>query len=790
MRGLALCFLVVGLAAAEEPWLEAMGPAIVDGAATQPALVAWTAPVVSKVADGSPAAKAGLLVGDRLIGIFGIRTHGSASYNLVRWGSGGGREVMPIAVVRGDRALVLETRPKRYRTAGFDFDFDSRDLVDQVLAIGQLAVDLDSDPLGYRAWLQFPMRELGAIRTWLGSGVGQRDRAWLDALDRQHRALCRQDFAAAAKESVTDCPLPELDRLIGFYAALAERHELMAIEPDPDRHGLDLVSWVRLYPYPLVQWPEVGQLPPAMRPLGAAFEGLRSRPAALGGTYPQDATVLRGFNLEGSAGHYVTTYGLAVLDPGRHGGWPYRHAAVWEDDRRAETLRALAAATPPEGCEWYLDQVMAIPTLMDDKHSAEAWDTAAATILRGAAVSPAIAQRGLQCLHHAHVMHKMWNARRPLREAFREGGFQLTGMPSPFLDRLQAHDAWDSFYLPDDDGSLFDEALDRALVAQRYDRSIEDLEAVVRNLPADTGSAQRAALMVEVVDRYAGWLTDGDVDLLAAIDGEGQATGVLVDQGPTIWDRQQRRQHRVSYHYKLRDLVWPATRSFDVAAVLGALDAIDWTEPEGEIEALSLAKGNLSATLWMADRCEREGHADLAAALDARVDTYLDACWAHATGVGWNGRWRAKIAWLQLVVYAGSERRREDAIEAGERYLRLRKKPEERWNCAWLSLAQVHLLAGNLDRAAQALAESFDGIEAEATPERFPWPDGEVVIGEPSQRLVILKALAAAGALDRSRGEIIARAKADLVPDGFVAVLGVDAAALGAEPPPPGTDDF
>ena len=73
---LVLLALSCALVAAEEPWLEAMGPALVDGKPTQAEMVPYTSLVITKVDANGPAEHAGVLAGDRIIGLYGIRIHG------------------------------------------------------------------------------------------------------------------------------------------------------------------------------------------------------------------------------------------------------------------------------------------------------------------------------------------------------------------------------------------------------------------------------------------------------------------------------------------------------------------------------------------------------------------------------------------------------------------------------------------------------------------------------------------------------------------------------------------
>lgn len=782
--------LVQAVAVEDLPWEAALGPVDAEQVKRDAAQVRLTCPVVVNVNRNGPAERAGLRAGDVIVGLHGLRVVGSGEYGMVRWQHPDGERGMPLTVLRGSEVLTLEPKPWRYRTMGFGFDEHPESLVGHLVARAGLPRDAGTDPFGFRAWMQFPKRELLAILIWIGDGIGERDRSWLDALDRQHRALCAQDFAAAAAETVAGHPA-ELDDLVRLYAALAARHAEGEIEPDPGRHGLDLISWVRLYPYPVITGPPIGALPPEMQPMGELMERLQRHPAWLGGDYDNRSWFLPGMGRGNELStRYMGSYGQALLDRKRHGGWPFRNHLLHQKESRDQMIAEFDAVQVPEDCRWYLDQVATIPRLMASSKRTEDWEAATSVLLASAERSPSIGFQGLVFLHNAQAAERMWNGRPALRGAFRAMDPQLWPKPSPWVERLRASDAWDCFYVPISDGRMFEEYLDRALVAARYERSIKDLEATIDGLGEDADLDQRIALIDEMVDRYSGWMTHIDLYRLSLVVGDGRAYGALLDRAPRIIREQERRPHCASFYNNLSSMTWPgAARDLDYEAVAAALAAVDWTDPSDAVERLYLELGNLPATQLIADACAAHGADALAARYRGRVVAYLDAAWHHAQSVGWSGYWKGRIAWLQLATYAASEATAARAIEAGQQYLKVRKKPEERWNCSLLSLAQAHLLRGDHAAAAESLALSFDGEEME-TAERFPWPDGVLVIGEPAQRMAVLQRIADAGQLDGVRGGIQVAVDPKLVPEGFAALLGVDPTSLGVEPPPPGSDDF
>lgn len=787
MRVLAL-LLITSLSTwlAADEWLATFGP--VDDAVilADRSLVQSTGLHVTKVEPRGPAGKAGLAVGDIVVGLRGLRLYGEGEYAMIRYEYGDDSEPAVLSVLRGDEVIHLTIAPWRYRT--FAFSFSKSDAVTSVLSAAGITIDRHQDPLGYRAWLQFPKRELSALQRWLGTNRSADELGWLQALDRQHRALCSQEFATAAAETVVS-PLPELQRLVDLYAALAERHRDGEIAPDPARHGLGLLDWVRLYPYPILIGPEIGELEPPLVELGRGLENVRRLPLNLGGRVDDQARDLP-LTVAPQSRNYFKTYALAMLHPTNHGGWPFRHPIVCTPAPRQQLIQDLdAAIAHGESPIWLLRQLVELPRLLHIPGDQKAMERAAQACVEATQHSPMFGYKGLCFLYHAHNIHQLQNVRMPLRQAFRSAQLQLTPKPSPFLDQLQANDAWVSFSLPPSDDNHFENQFDRVLVALRHQRSIEAFEDEIRTLPETAPLHQRRALITEYIDRYRGWCTYNDMQLMGRVVGSGQASGVLLSSAPAIWRAADRQMYRNCHQWPLRDFLWPTQRDFDLNAMTAGLAAIDWTSATPAVDALYQTTGNLITTLLLADTCAEHGHAELGERYREQVQQYFQAVNHHVRVADWNDRWRSRVAWLELMVYSSSPATAEAAITAGREYFD-RRTSSTSWTASWLSLAQAHLVLEHYAEAADALANSFVDEESKDLKEPFVWPGGILIRGEPQQRLELLRRLAASGALEPLRGRIIAKAKAAMVPAEFAELLGVNPDALGQEAAAPGLNDF
>ena len=161
-----------------DPWVEVFGPDLIDGAPTQPEYIPLTSMVVESVKPGSDQERAGLQVGDRVIGVMGLRIHGMDEYHLVRKAYDLRNREFPITVMRNGRVVELHH-------PAIAHDRDRKLAITQVIGFAHEMIFIHAmDPQPHDA--DHPVTNLQSrpflIRTRLDAfndHAGERDVLWL-----------------------------------------------------------------------------------------------------------------------------------------------------------------------------------------------------------------------------------------------------------------------------------------------------------------------------------------------------------------------------------------------------------------------------------------------------------------------------------------------------------------------------------------------------------------------------------------------------------------------------------
>jgi antitoxin component YwqK of YwqJK toxin-antitoxin module len=350
------------------------------------------AAVLTSVQADSPAGRAGLRVGDRLIAIDGCRVHDLAELRLYQ-------AILPGDVDRETWTVSRDGALLELLITGLD----------AALAVGVDAGPPADEP-GFPALLErcglpvaeadrpllavLPGRLAHALREWLDAQPeAPRAPPWLAAIARHHLAALRGGKLLGEAGTV---PVDLLSRYDAFLHAIAVRGD----GPVPAAAGVDRFTAALWYPYPPIAGPEFGK--PALgdddlvRRLGSLVEdpvgSLAERRLAAGE-----------WSARGDAGaeRFLGQVAAALLDPPNHGGWPFRSSDIWTADTRApvvaELRRRIAADAPDADLAGF---ALVGPLTMD-----AAADEVVATVERLRQRSPYLAWRASETVRRAAAMH-------------------------------------------------------------------------------------------------------------------------------------------------------------------------------------------------------------------------------------------------------------------------------------------------------------------------------------------------------------------------------------------------
>ena len=792
---IAAMLTMASLAAAQTGWDDTALPAFDPAEVPRDPVAGVIGIVVKGVDDNGPAGEVGLRPGDRVIGLDGRRIWGDAEYQLVRAFAAGPETPLELSILRAGVVSTLRLAGKRPRTGGFGYETETAAL-DEALAAAGLLPDRTVAPLAWRAWRAFPPRLAAEVLRWHRSAPADlAGREWLVDLDRRWRACVVQDFAAAAAGDRPPAPTPTLEAFAAFLQTVARRQADGERPPDPAACGVSAMTFVLWYPWPLVMGAPVGAWPEA--DFATLIEDCRQLPAALRADRQELSDRAFALPLSGQAAsdHYLSLVRAALVDPERHGGWPYRAEYIAHPEGRKKVISELESRTAADP---WAAQVVTLLRLVDDmsKPAADARDKAIERLIpeltRLEKVSPWLATRYLEVAVACSRQRGVFILRREFRAAFAALAPAITPRPSPLLDHLRARDPghllWQASALVDDGWPAA--TLLRALVASR---PIAELEAEIVALPDEAPALKRRALIEEFLVRHRGVLDWVDAQRLRRLAGEAAplACGALVDLLPEalLWHGMPGTDQ--NFWLGISTAMLPSDRDFDLSALDAGVAAVPWREPAKAataVEALRLRLGHPLTALRLADACASRGLADAGDGLRTGVRRHYAAALAYFAAGGFPPRHIATLHWEALMVFASSPATAGEAIEHGRAHL-AKRSTENSWTCAHLSLAQAQLALGRHKEAAEHLAHSFVGIES-AGREPFVGPFG-LMRGEPAMRTWVLEELAKAGALPAARTAILAAAKPALLTPRALELLGASADQLGnGGVPVPGASDF
>ena len=787
--------LTIGAVGAE-PWRDYFG--VVDSATLKPLSgVALTLAIRVKNIDADdPAAQAGMKNGDSVLASSGCRVYGLSETMFMRHTDI--REPMRLLVQRDGKILEISATGARPRTIGLEYHYDFEAHLQVLTEIG-LPLDQEADPAGWRSWRQFPPRL--AVALVIAAQADPQASQWLLPLYRHWRALCLQDFAAAATETWT--PPESLKAQAAFWKALAQRNREHEQDPDPVACGVDTLRFAYWYPWPLVNGPAVGTLVPEV---AAAVEMARTMPVFLRENrntwtsehlthLPNDDAIFRTV-----AQNYVGSILLAAVDPKQHRSWPHRHQSIVERDSRRPIVAALAARLGDTGpsLPWirsaYLMGSLVEALLVDNRERRESMSESLSqnqeTFVTLAKESPWLAWRtaGFMSSDIKYRTFRVWCARSMLRQFVDEAGVVGTATPSRLLAWCHAREPGLHFVLGDStSGDFGNEGAYFGFRALSQPRTRADLVRAIAALIPESTFSERRELFTAWLDMHRGVLQYEEATQLVDIVGHGQAIDLLMEALPEILQWQAMSNQEFSFYDPLINTLLAYTSDFDVAALQQGITQIDWqVKPELAIRDLQRRYGHPIGCQILAEACAAHGLEALANALHARADRSFPSMETYLRGKGFKDSYFARNAWQRCLVAATSPATAELALRAGTECHRWRGN-QPPWNCVSLSMAQALLLLDRPQDCVDALVGSFDGEESKGT-EPFIGSFG-LIKGEPHMRHWLIQELHKANNLNApARSRILATAKPGYLTAETLVLFGATEKDLGKPSAAAGND--
>ncbi len=206
------------------------------------------AAVVAAVDAGSPAGKAGLAIGDRLIGIDGRRVHDAREIRLLRSAMPSRHDQETWTIERGQQCLTLTVAGlDPFRSTGATLSVPA-DVPDCAALLAPLGVPMPAADAEALRWL--PGRVSHAFADWLGSPSGAksvRDAPWIGAWVATYLHVLRGE---PVTQPTTAIPEPFLEQLDQFHRAIAGHRAAGKPSCALEELGCDAWFCALFYPYP------------------------------------------------------------------------------------------------------------------------------------------------------------------------------------------------------------------------------------------------------------------------------------------------------------------------------------------------------------------------------------------------------------------------------------------------------------------------------------------------------------------------------------------------------------
>lgn len=757
-------------------------------AGKDPELVSQVSPFVSAIEKDSLAARMGLQVGDCLVGIDGLQVVGLSEWNLARFRNPARPEGLRITVLRRFRITELfSPTVMPGRRVGFSFSDAPHRHLPALRRIGFVVPGDEVDLVAAR----FPRRAALSLLRWHAHrGPEAEDTTWVGDLAKVFAALVRQQWAVAAAMPPVAVPetCPDLQRLARFYQALARRHADGEQPPDPQLHGEGPTWFTIHYPYPQVRLPELGAFThpdPAFIP---ALQQRRLNPGDRDG----ERIAVEALAFAENEPQYVFQSRIAVIDPDRHGGWPFRHKEVYERGSRPALLKRIDEMVAAEGpqADWArFTQIQARLVDAGDRQRPQALDGVLPLIAELRRRSPLLGYLALDTTVSGCRFWDVVGVRDTLRSAFAAGPLPQPDLPSRFLDHLRAHEAGLTFHRALQDGMPLVAQLDRVHASLSRPMAFADLQ---RRL-ADPGVAmlpvaERLHLMELLRDYVRDVAQPQDIIAMARLALPGAMLQVLADiaDGHAVPEREQEWIRAVSQtSFSDRG---DGEGMVQMASLIGGLPWNDATALSAQAEAVFLAHGNPRATLVLADACAAHGHPQVAEVLRERVRATMAAFSRLADHGRMNRGWRRWFQSLRAGIFCVSPATADLALDAGDLYAQLMREGED-WEATWLCVAQAALARDQTGPAVEWLARSFSA--GNRSTDGMFWMGGELLREPRTYRTRLLEQMVTrADFTPAMRSRLIQSAQSDRVDQRFADLLGVPHKSLTGGVAAPGANDF
>jgi len=278
-----------------------------------------SAEVVTKVDAEGPGEKAGLLPGDRIIAVEGLRIFSPYEYQYVRYhGCQVGKHTLRLTIVRDEKLQEINFQNLNLtRKIGF---IASNEIPHFDAIITHLDIPFD-ESLAWNLRRINPRASL-ALNNWMATTPTESiDLQWLREFVALFSTISNQNWSDAKPVEET-IPIPYFQTLTDFYLSFAERHAEGEQIPDPSAHDVSFEFYVFNYPLPRFVSPALGAPKFADRELVDWFQQCVNNPALFGTANCPVHFVDPDYLKNDPVATYVQRVKWALAIPIQHRGWP------------------------------------------------------------------------------------------------------------------------------------------------------------------------------------------------------------------------------------------------------------------------------------------------------------------------------------------------------------------------------------------------------------------------------------------------------------------------------------
>ena len=479
-----------------------------------------------------------LVGGDLILAVDGYRVFTRADIDYVRLVRGDvGRPAMEMIVVRKKKVVSLRLMNLGVYRKVLAQVMDKQDTMLKMLR--ELKVDFPAElaPSLYALNLRAAL----ALDIWLKEDpahAAQLD--WLAEFITLYGHLVNQDWELAA-EPRADIPVRYFAKLTDFYLSIAKRNAKGSQFPDHAAHDTDFDFFVFHYPYPRFVAPPLGNVEWSDEIAWKRLVQYHDDPWSLVDPTPRSPIEKEKDNQkEDFSSDYIRRVKHALVDPFRHGAWPFRYAAKFSVESSVARRRLMADLRTKvrlrDQDETLYMLAMIAPLVMDERS-----DLAIEAVERIRAKSPYLGFLGLKLaqttaarLYGTNGSEAALASQQELLLHGHQIPFRVTPQRSLCLEYLKQRDRnllldgellWN--HAPRTDNAL-DQPYFRAFAWRRKDPIEQTLIQIDARIARSDFADHRVMLLALLRDTSIPYFDLGDVERLADLGRDGGGRGLIL----------------------------------------------------------------------------------------------------------------------------------------------------------------------------------------------------------------------------------------------------------------------